>query len=353
MGKNYMSMEELAGKLKISRQTLSAIINDTWKAKRISEATYRKTMTLIEKYGYVPHSSAQHLSKTKRDIIGLIYHGNFFSHISKAVEYLNNYLFDEKIAVNLKMTSSGALKETVKELLGERVKKIIIINTYDNLAESIIEENIIPFLQKVRTIIYNYHFDYEKDKKHKNLLLQNGISLIGFSRAKIYTELFSKLKNGHYSQLFIEESFYYRLKRSYVEDRLFSFFNNVQIYKQAEREKFEFNEFLVGQNLGEQLINLLSPTEKTVIITDSDMVAEGLAKFLTNQRIDIPEHVGLVGFDNLNATSYFKLPLTTIDVPVKKMIANVIQLLKEPENTYPIALESDSRIVYRESLIVR
>ncbi len=348
-----MSMEELAGKLKISRQTLSAIINDTWKAKRISEATYRKTMTLIDQYGYVPYSSAQHLSKTKRHTIGLIYHGNFFSHILTAVQYLNSYFYKEKIAVSLKMTSAATLKEAIKELLGERVEKIIIINTFDNLAERIIEENITPYLQKVSTIIYNYHFGYEKDKKQKNILLQNGISLIGFSRAKIYTELFSKLKNGHYTQLFIEESFYYSLKHSYVEDRLFSFFNNVRIYSQAKREKFEFNEFLVGQNLGEQLITLLSPTEKTVIITDSDMVAEGLANFLTNQKIDIPEHVGLVGFDNLNATVYFKLPLTTIDVPVKEMIANVIQLLKEPENTDPIALESDSRIVYRESLIVK
>jgi len=348
-----MSMEELAGKLKISRQTLSTIINGTWKEKRISEATYKKTMTLIDHYGYVPLSSARQLSKIKRETIGLIYHGNFFSHISNAVQYLNSYFYKEKIEASLKMTSSAALKDTIKQLLGERVKKIIIINTFDNLAERIIEENITPYLQKVPTIIYNYHFDYEKDIKHKNILLQNGISLIGFSRAKIYTELFRKLQTSLYTTLFINENIYYRLTHSNVEENIFSFFTKVHTYQQADLETLEFNEFRVGESLGKQLLPKISPKEKTIIITDGDMVAEGLAKYLTYKGLDIPQQTGLVGFDNLNATNYFKIPLTTIEVPVKEMISNVIRLLGNPDNADPMAIISDSKIIFRESLVLK
>jgi LacI family transcriptional regulator len=352
MGKNYMSMEELAEEINISRQTLSSIINGTWKEKRISKVTYNKTIALIEQFGYVPHSSARQLSKTKNDTIGLIYHGNFFSHISKAVEYLNDFFYTEKVPVNLKMTSSLALKETIKELLGNRVNKIIIINTFDNLAERIIEENLLPFLQKVPVIIYNYHFDYEKDKEHRNILLQHGISLIGFSRAKIYTKFLDKLQNSSYTTLFIDENTYYRLINSNFPEEKFSFFKQLHTYKQADREDMGFDEFLVGENLGKQLFPKLPADGKSVIVTDSDMVAEGLAVFLIRKGIDIPNQIGLLGFDNLNATNYFKIPISTIEVPVKEMIDNLIRLLQSPINSDSKAFISKSKIIYRKSLIL-
>lgn len=346
-------MEELAGKINISRQTLSAIINGTWKEKRISEATYKRTLALIDQLGYVPHSSARQLSKSKKDTIGLIYHGNFFSHISKAVQFLNNYFYKEKICVNLKMTSAGALKENIKDLLGERVKKIIIINTFKNLAERLIEENIVPYLQKVPTIIYNYHFDYEKDIEHKNILLQHGISLVGFSRLKIYSEFFQRTQKSPYTNLFIEKDIFNRLKHIDVKEELFSHFSSIHAYEQPDREEMGFNEFLVGESLGTHLFPLLPRSEKTVIVTDGDMVAEGLAIYLTHHGINIPKQVGILGFDNLNATGFFKIPLTTIEVPVKEMINNIIRLLRNEYRhfTGPMEFISDSRIVYRESII--
>ncbi len=347
-----MSMEELAGKIHISRQTLSAIINGTWKEKRISQATYQRTMTLIDQLGYVPHSSARHLSKRKKDTIGLIYHGNFFSHISKAIQYLNSYLYKEQIPVSLKMTSSLALKESVKELLGERIRKIIIINTFKDLADRIVEENITPYLQKVPTIIYNYHFDYEKDKEYQNILLQHGISLIGFSRLKIYTEFFKNIQKNHFTTLFIEKDIYNRLKNCDAEEVLFSQFSTVHSYEQPDREEMEFNEFLVGESLGKKLLPLLTSGEKTVIVTDSDMVAEGLADFLVKNGVEIPGETGLLGFDNLNASGYFRIPLTTIHVPVKEMIENLVWLLKNKNDTEAKAYISDSKIIYRESLVL-
>jgi DNA-binding LacI/PurR family transcriptional regulator len=97
---------------------------------------------------------------------------------------------------------------------------------------------------------------------------------------------------------------------------------------------------------------LLPRSEKTVIVTDGDMVAEGLAIYLTHHGKNIPNQVGILGFDNLNASGYFKIPLTTIEVPVKEMINNIIRLLKnEDHHTGPMAFISDSRIVYRESII--
>lgn len=345
-----MSMEELAGKLNISRQTLSSIINGTWKEKRISKATYNKAMILIDQYGYVPQSSARQLSKTDNNTIGLIYHGNFFSHILKAVQYLNNYFYTERVPVNLKMTSSLALKDTIKELLGNRVSKIIIINTFDNLAERIIEDNILPFLQNIPVIVYNYHFDYEKNKNYRSLLLSHGISLIGFSRVKIYTKFFHKLQDSPYTTLFINENIYHRLIDNNFPKKLFSFFKHLHTYQQASREEKEFDEFLVGESLGKQLLPGLANSEKSVIITDSDMVAEGLANILVKEGMDIPNQVGLLGFDNLNAVNYFKIPISTIEVPVKEMIENVIRLLRSPKSTQSGSFISESNIIYRKSL---
>ena len=80
------------------------------------------------------------------------------------------------------------------------------------------------------------------------------------------------------------------------------------------------------------------------------MVAEGLANFLTKEGIDIPDQLGLLGFDNLNATKYFKIPISTIEVPVKEMTTNVIRLLKYPKSTEAKDYISGSNIIYRKSL---
>ena len=53
----YYSTSELAKKTGTSRQVISAIINEKWKEKRISQATYDRIKEAMDELGFVPDRS--------------------------------------------------------------------------------------------------------------------------------------------------------------------------------------------------------------------------------------------------------------------------------------------------------
>ena len=64
MKAKYYSTAELAEKTGTSRQVISAIINEKWKEKRISQATYERIKKAMDDLGFVPDRTATSLKKT-------------------------------------------------------------------------------------------------------------------------------------------------------------------------------------------------------------------------------------------------------------------------------------------------
>ena len=65
MKAKYYSTSELAKKTGTSRQVISAILNDSWREKRISQATYERISEAMDEIGYVPDRTAISLRKEK------------------------------------------------------------------------------------------------------------------------------------------------------------------------------------------------------------------------------------------------------------------------------------------------
>jgi DNA-binding LacI/PurR family transcriptional regulator len=59
---------------------ISAIINENWKEKRISQATYDRITKQMHEIGFVPNRTAISLKKNKKDRIGILCHGPLYSH---------------------------------------------------------------------------------------------------------------------------------------------------------------------------------------------------------------------------------------------------------------------------------
>lgn len=72
MKAKYYSTAELAEKTGTSRQVVSAIINENWKQKRISQATYDRITKEMDELGFVPDRTAISLRKVNRNTVGLL-----------------------------------------------------------------------------------------------------------------------------------------------------------------------------------------------------------------------------------------------------------------------------------------
>ena len=68
-----------------------------------------------------------------------------------------------------------------------------------------------------------------------------------------------------------------------------------------------------GRQAADQLLD--SHVEFDAVMTGSDLVAIGLASQLIKRGVRIPEEVELVGFDNIELSSVFDPPLSTISKP--------------------------------------
>ena len=85
----------------------------------------------------------------------------------------------------------------------------------------------------------------------------------------------------------------------------------------------------MGEELGNNLLPMIKKNPGfNYLITASDMIGQGVAHVLSNQGINIPKDLQIVGFDKVDALPYFENPISTIEVPVEKMVGQTIDLLK-------------------------
>jgi len=89
MIKSKVSINDIANQLKISKTTVSFILNGKAKEKGISDKLVEKVLALTEELGYVPNQFAQSLRTGRTNIIGLLVEdisNQFFSTFARNIE---------------------------------------------------------------------------------------------------------------------------------------------------------------------------------------------------------------------------------------------------------------------------
>ena len=117
-------------------------------------------------------------------------------------------------------------------------------------------------------------------------------------------------------------------------------------------EPYTPNGFQAGKELFSKNID-----PPTAVFCYNDLIAIGLLNALTELRIDVPDSVSIVGFDNIDFSGYVRIPLTTVQNPayeIGKSASNL--LIKQLSHTSSPLIEKvilDHRIVERESVSMR
>lgn len=332
MKATYYSTTELAEKTGTSRQVISAILNEKWREKRISEATYRRVREAMDRLGYVPDRTAVSLKKHARSTIGIVCHGPLYSHMLVATEKLNHYLLGNRVPVEMRISAEEGLAGAVRDLMGGRVEQVVILlspMTRNFCERDLADPALHSLLSAVPAIIYNFPFDVHGSALEE-ALVGKGCHLVGFSRAEVYAECFEALHASGKTRILVDEKIDALVCGEPVASGLYGNFEHVETYPNPQSGQLEENPYQIGEELARSLLPLIQENQIDCLLTSSDRIAQGAAAALAAAGIGIPGELGLFGFDRIDALPYFKHPISTIEVPVAGMIADLIRVIESP-----------------------
>jgi DNA-binding LacI/PurR family transcriptional regulator len=335
MKAKYYSTSDLAEHAGTSRQVISAILNNTWQSKRISQATYDRVQSIIEEIGYVPDRAATNLRKQTVGTLGIIYHGPLHSHVLDAVQRFNHHFLENKQAVEIAISSENKLQQALTHLMGHRVERMLILlsSLTKTYGEELGDRAILRLLKAVPTVIYNYPFGI-LPKELDQQLIDAGNQLVGFSRSSVYHSLFKKIVESKNSKVLLDQKIFDMICPDPKIHKLINSCKRIETFPNPQFDNVQKNPYQMGEELGNSLLPMIKKNPGfNYLITASDMIGQGVAHVLSNQGINIPKDLQIVGFDKVDALPYFKHPISTIEVPVEKMVGQTIdQLSNMPQS---------------------
>ncbi len=115
----------------------------------------------------------------------------------------------------------------------------------------------------------------------------------------------------------------------------------------------------MGRSCAERLLALPATERPDAVFSTNDALALGFMDGLRGSDITIPQHLSLIGFDNLPASSWAPYQLTTFEQPLDTMVAGVLDHIAAHETRRLSAQEAAdpppaNELIYRRPrLIVR
>jgi LacI family transcriptional regulator len=334
------TIADVARMANVSKAAVSAVLNDR---PGISKETREKILQVIQRLNYKPNAIARSLIVNRTKSIGLVIKeidNPYFSKIMKGV-------FDacSKLGYTVLLGSSelspGQERKSVEALTGQRVDGLILSPLqgedvdFSYLADLIRDGIPVATLGSVKNYATNV-----VDIDNADAACRAVTHLIGLGHTDI-----AYFAGPAYSAHSDERLEGYR--KAHME-------HNLQI-----REK---NIIRVGSYVMDSFKSakafLSGPVDRpTAVFCYNDLVAIGLINALFEMEIPVPDRMSVLGFDDLEAGEYFKIPLTTVHVPAYEIgyaaAELLIRQLNASEPAPPQKILFPTKIVVRNSCAVK
>ncbi|HET6449742.1 MAG TPA: LacI family DNA-binding transcriptional regulator [Spirochaetia bacterium] len=107
-----------------------------------------------------------------------------------------------------------------------------------------------------------------------------------------------------------------------------------------------------GTDYVEELRGVDFAERRTAIVCGSDIFALEILNDLRSRGIRVPQDVGLMGFDSIDALRYVQPRISTVEYPVRRMSEVAFSLLVDPRDpaAEPPSIELPPRILWGDSL---
>lgn len=328
-----VDIAKLAG---VSKATVSRVINNN--PNGVSIETRNKILNIIDENRFQPSFLARGLATKKTKTIGLIIPdiaNPFFPQLVRGIED-----YAHKAGYSLFLCNSDndlkKEKEYVSVLIEKGVDGVILApssSTGFNVKNDLLTVNDIPSVLLDRYVI-NSNYDagvFVDNVKGAymavNQLIHNGNKNIAYISGSILITTSIDRFRG-YSKALAENNL--NVNNKLIREGDFSIQSGFIATTELIHDKVEFN----------------------AIFAENDMMAIGVIKALKKFNIKIPGEVEVIGFDNIELSSIFEPPITTVSQPIYKMgklsAETIIKLIekKEIENSILIL---EPELIIRET----
>jgi LacI family transcriptional regulator len=316
-------LKDIARHAGVSVMTISKALRD---APDVSAATKARIKALAQQMGYVPDSSAQGLRTKMTKLFGLVIPSNTNPIFARIVFAIEDRAHELGYDILLAHTHNKPEREEhcLRRLLSRRVDGLFISPVYRFEAEARIYQEILT--RQTPTVLLGPPAPF--CKSFPSMEIDESLASYNATR--------HLLKLGHKQIAYLTGP----PVAPWAHDRF-------EGYRRALREaKLEPDDKLVfqagstiedGTKAALQMLNENCHT--TAVQAVNDLVAVGCAETLMAQGVRIPQDISIIGFGNVLAGEYFRVPLTTMRQPKFRLgIAAVDAMMKLIRNE-PVQLQ--------------
>ncbi|MDC7226740.1 MAG: LacI family DNA-binding transcriptional regulator [Spirochaetales bacterium] len=188
------TLQTLAGKLGISKTTVSLVLKGDGDRYRISRKTQQRVLECAEKEGFVPDFLARALATNKTATIGIIFpdvHESFMSEMLKGIESVF-YESDYSLMISTSGFDTEIEDRNIRQMLHKKVDGLILVpyvpiarNNYKHSYMKLLSKTDCPFVfadrlpENAGSLNWIIQDDFEAAEKAVCLLFEKGCRSIG------------------------------------------------------------------------------------------------------------------------------------------------------------------------------
>jgi DNA-binding LacI/PurR family transcriptional regulator len=326
-----ITLAELAKRLKLTKGTVSAVLNDSPYARSIPEHTKERIRAAAEAFHYQPNFFARTLRKKRTFTIGVIaeeigdpYGGMVISGIEKTLS-IHKYFF----LTGIHRHDPRLLQQYFDILLTRGVEGIITVDTMLKKAPAVPTVAVAGHcaLDGVTNIVLDHEKAAEIALCH---LFEFGHREIAVIRGQV----FSSDSESRWNSI---QQYSSKLGMPIRENAVVQLMTDDPSPQQG---------YLVTKEL------LSRNQQFTAVFAYNDIASIGAIRAIRESGLRVPEDISVVGFDDIRESAYHMPSITTVRQPLRKMgsiaAQTVIERIEGSEE-YPAQIAIEPELVVRES----
>jgi len=330
-GDQIITLAELAKRLKLTKGTVSAVLNDSPYARSIPEHTKERIKAAAREFNYQPNFFARTLRKKRTFTIGVIaeeigdpYGGMIISGIEKRLS-IHKYFF----LTGIHRHDPKLLQQYFEILIARGIEGLITVDTVLKKAPPLPAVAVAGHcvLDGVTNIVLDHHRAAELALDH---LYGQGHREIAVIRGQV----FSSDSEARWQAI---RSYAEKLGVPIADDAIGQLMTDDPSPQQG---------YLITKEL------LQRNQRFSALFTYNDIASIGAIRAIRESGLRVPEDISVIGFDDIREAAYHVPSITTVRQPLRKMGSIAAQTIIdriEGAETYPAQIAIEPELVIRES----